>query len=154
MNFYPAQICELVGISVETLRHWRGALPPLYKKSGRSACFHAGDALALEVVKLITHEFGVKVSCISPVAEQLFSSCDQRNWPRLERSAMLISISNKHVQLLKRSESLDEEGAYWVIPIDQLVADLRARMLSEEGYGRDRQGHLPYSPIEIKAGTR
>jgi len=154
MNFYPAQVCDLVMISGETLRHWRGTLSPLSGKSGRTACFDAGDALALQVVKLVTQEFGVKVSCISAIAEQLFSVCAQKNWPRIDSCIMLISVSNSQVELLKRSSMWNANGAYWVIPIDELVVDLRTRLLSGEGHCLDRQVHLPYSPISIKSGAR
>jgi hypothetical protein len=72
MRLETAQVLELLGISKETLRHWKKVLPPLEGRDGRSAGYTFDEVIALALMAAAVRELQVPISRFSPVAHRIF----------------------------------------------------------------------------------
>jgi hypothetical protein len=149
MKLTPLQIRELVGISQETLRHWRRVLPPLKERSGYAPCFTPGDALALSVIKEIVECLQMRVQVLQPFAEELFNICRGINWPRLEQQSLTLRFSDTKIQACVLSEAFKNDSPCTMLVIDlyKHIQVLRARLTEGES---NRQYEIPFPPVSVK----
>jgi hypothetical protein len=149
MKYTPLQIREIVGISQETLRHWRRVLPPLKDQNGYAPCFTAGDALALRIVNEIVETLQVRVQALQPLADELFNICRGINWPRLEEQYLVIRFTEQRIETCLGSARLQdkEAGALVVVALKPHIEELRNRLTENEGR---RQCEIPFPPMGLK----
>jgi len=148
MRYLPAQAKEALGISEETFRHWRRALPPLKDKRGYGPCFTPGDLLALKVVAQL-HLFGVQVRHLTPHAEALFRVCAQGPWFGLDDKAVV--YDGQGMELLNVQEERHWSGrARVTIPLRPLMDQLRVCLSEEET--RPSQPDIVFPPLEVSRG--
>ena len=148
MKLTPLQIREIVGISQETLRHWRRVLPPLIERNGHAPCFTAGEALALKIVRDIVETLQVRVQAFQPLADELFNICRGINWPRLEQQCLLIRFVEPRVEVCPGSTIPAEalKGTMLVVALNPHIEALRARLTESENI----QHEIPFPPIGLK----
>jgi len=148
MRYLPAQAKEALGISEETFRHWRRALPPLNGKRGYGPCFTPGDLLALKVVAQL-HALGVQVRHLTAHAEALFRSCSQGAWFALNEKAIVFDGTS-----IALVNALDDRKwalrARMVVPLRPLIAELRESLSDEEG--RPTQSDIVFPPMGVSGG--
>ncbi len=149
MKFTPLQIKETVGITQETLRHWRRVLSPLKERSGYAPCFTAGDALALKIVKEIVENLQVRVQALQPVAEELFNICRGIHWPRLEQQYLIIRLAEQHIETCQGSAFFQDAAtsALLVVALRPHIEELRFRLTESESQD---QYEMPFPPIGLK----
>ena len=73
MRFETAQVLEVAGISKDTLRHWKKALPPIAHLDGRSAKYSLAELIGVCVVARAVEGLGVTVSHMAKCSQWLFS---------------------------------------------------------------------------------
>lgn len=144
MRYLPAQVKEALGISEETFRHWRSALPPLKGKRGYGPCFTPGELLALKVVAQF-HGFGIPVRQLKPNAEALFDACAQGAWFSLADKAVVFD-GNSMEMMNSSQEARMSRRARVLIPLAPLIDELRSS-LSEEM--RPAQPEIVFPPLEV-----
>ena len=72
MRLETAQVLELLGLSKETLRHWKKVLPPVEGRDGRSAGYTFNEVIALALIASAVRDLQVPISRFSPVAYRIF----------------------------------------------------------------------------------
>jgi hypothetical protein len=72
MRLETAQVLELLGLTKETLRHWKKVIAPLSGRDGRSAGYTFDEVTALALIASAVRDLQVPISRFSPVAHRLF----------------------------------------------------------------------------------
>ncbi|MEQ1613260.1 MAG: hypothetical protein ABL904_10945 [Hyphomicrobiaceae bacterium] len=72
MRLETAQVLELLGLTKETLRHWKKVISPLAGRDGRSAGYTFDEVTALALIASAVRDLQVPISRFSPVAHRLF----------------------------------------------------------------------------------
>ena len=72
IQFTQEQARTLTGVSVETIRHWRKAIPYLSSKTGKAARFTFADVLGLAVTHELVDSFGVHIASLSAGVDAFF----------------------------------------------------------------------------------
>ena len=137
VHFTPGQLRDAAGLTQETYRHWKKALPPLYREAGHSPCFTAGDLLATAIVRLVVLDFGIRVGALAGLADALFYGCNERSWPALERSVLLIDLAREAIQLKPESSTLVFDDPAIVVPLRQIIDRLRRALLAGDDDGQE-----------------
>ncbi|KWI24582.1 hypothetical protein WT71_25220 [Burkholderia stagnalis] len=148
MRYLPAQAKEAIGISEETFRHWRRALPPLRGKRGYGPCFTPGDLLALKVVAKL-HAFGIQVRHLTPHAEGLFQICSQGAWFALDDKAVIFDGESIELVSVLDSRKLAMRTCM-VVPLRSLIAELRQSLFVEEKL--PIQSDIVFPPVSVPGG--
>ena len=149
MRLTPLQVQEIVGISRDTLRHWRKVLSPLKGKNGYRPCFTLGDALALKTVQLMANNFGISVKAISNVAPELFSICQSKGWATREDCWIAVDLHHGVVSLIEDVTQFSIQSAVMVIPMGQLMSELRQTMLGDTVIPTKQQLELALPPGKV-----
>ena len=68
MRYTPSQVRHVVGITQETLRHWRRALPSLGGLKGHAPVFRPGQLLGLAVIRVLVEDVGLTVGSLRAAA--------------------------------------------------------------------------------------
>lgn len=144
IRFTPSQLRVAVGISPETYRHWKKALPPLSRGAGRGPRFTAGDLVAVFVVKMLTADFAIRVNAISAIAPALFETCNAEPWPTLERGKLVIDLAGGGLQFVHETDSFAFRAPSLVIPLQSSILHIRAALLTEHDHSS--QDSLPFPP--------
>ena len=92
MQFTPGQLREVVGISMETFRHWKRVLPPFAKRKRHTPSFTVGDLLAGRILRRLTEGCGVRVVHLTEVTNEIVSVCNMAVWASLEHKSVLIDL--------------------------------------------------------------
>ena len=72
IQFTQDQTRTLTGVSAETVRHWRKAIPYLSSKTGKAARFSFTDLLALAITNELVNSLGVHIATVSTGVDALF----------------------------------------------------------------------------------
>ena len=152
MKLSPGQIREVLGLSQDTYRHWRKALPPLAGRNGYRPCFTTGDLFAMALVRALTEEAGVQIGALSRVAASLFDYCGHHPWTELERSTLVLELARVRVRFFAEASLPQLDGVGIIVPCRPLMVDLRERLLMDnEDVG---QGNLRFPPTVVLASRR
>lgn len=127
----PQQVQSIVGVSRDTLRHWRTVLPPIKEHNGYSACFSASEVLAIMVINVLVKDFQVRVSALIPLSLDLFQICNGANWHKLHGSKLLINEGFRKVKIHPIESLLDISGAVIVLPLGLMIDHLQKELLGD-----------------------
>lgn len=150
VNYTPGQLRDAIGIGQETYRHWKKALAPMRRAGGHSPSFTAGDLLATAIVKILVAEYGMRISALSALADDLFEACNSRSWPTLERSLLVLDLGETCVFIQSEDGRLVLDKPAIVVPLRALIERLRSALLSG---GEDSQEMLRFPPVAQPTDT-
>lgn len=147
MKLSPGQVREVLGLSQDTYRHWKAALPPLANRNGYRPCFTPGDLFAMAVIKALTDDAGVRVGALHAIAASLFDHCGKHSWAELEHSTLVLELARVQVTFVPEQQSPQLDRTGLVVPCHRIVLDLRERLLMEKG--PIDQGSLRFPPTMV-----
>jgi hypothetical protein len=133
MKLTPGQVREVLDLSADAFRHWKGALPPLCGRNGYRPCYTLGDLLAMAIVKTLTDDVGVSIRYLTPIAAPLFEHCGQQPWAALERETFFLEPLRARVAFASDLQLPQFDGVGIVVPCGPILASLRERLLLEQG---------------------
>lgn len=150
IQFTQDQARTLTGVSVETVRHWRKAIPYLASKIGKTARFTFADLVSLGVTNALVSSLGVQVTALSVGVDALF---------RLLASIGPASLDGVIVLVTASEASFYEPGAdgygklppapALMVPLAPLVANIQRHMLPIPPILP--QAALPFPPEVIRS---
>jgi len=108
LKLTPQQVAEMAQLSDQTLRHWRGVLPPLVGLNGYTPCFTPGDVLALLVVRHLVKVMGISVGTLASASIGLFDLCRNTSWPNLAELRLLVRVERGEVGILTGDAELED----------------------------------------------
>lgn len=150
IQFTQDQTRTLTGVSVETVRHWRKAIPYLSSKTGKAARFSYADLVGLAVTNELVSSFGVHIATLSAGVDALF---------RLLATSGAVSLDGATVFVTATEATLSDVGAEGIgqvpakpalmIPLAPLVAKIQRHMLPAMPVSS--QTVLPFPPEAIRS---
>ena len=96
IQFTQEQARTLTGVSVETIRHWRRAVPYLAGKPGKSARFTFGDVVGLAVTQELV-DLGGRIANVSVGVQALFQLLSQEGPGMLQGSIALVTTTGASI---------------------------------------------------------
>jgi hypothetical protein len=152
MKLSPGQVREILGLTQDTYRYWKAALPPLADRNGYRPCFTYGDLFAMAIVRALTDDAGVRVGALHAVAASLFDHCGNHAWAELERSTLVLELGRVRVTFVPELQIPQFKGIGLVVPCRPIVVDLRERLLMDKD--PTDQGNLHFPPTVVSGQTR
>lgn len=145
MRYTQSQIRDLLGLSVETLRAWRGVVPFLGERKGHAPTFTSGDLVALAAISELVGTFGVRIGSIAEQAQMVFELCHDQSWLGLENCIIVLDGTAAHLTVTE-GQWLGTQQPMWIVPCSPLITRLRNMLSAPEA---PQQGHLQFPPLSI-----
>ena len=151
LHFTQEQARDVVGVSIEKLRHWRKAVPYLHRKAGKAARFTFADMLGLAVTLQVVDGLGVGIANVRTGIDKLFELLSRTEASRL--SDMVAVVSADACRLCHAGEAPWSEAceAVVVVPCWPLIERLSGQVLPT---AFDPQSALPFPPQVLRAQGR
>ncbi len=151
IQFTQEQARTLTGVSAETIRHWRKAVPYLAAKSGKSARFTFADVVGLAVTREVITTFGVHIGSVNVGVNALFQLLAETQPTRLENAVAVVTASEASLSSTEDVTVRSLDGPALVVPIDPLIVSIQRHMLPIAA--RAKQTPLPFPPHMVRSGT-
>ena len=148
MRYTPGQVRQIVGVSQETLRHWRSVLGSLDGVRGAAPSFRPGQVLGLAVVRWIIEEVGLSVGALKGAEQQIFEVCGSEQWGQLARGYLLVKpVENEARFVADVSEDMIGRGAL-LVPFAPILAGIREALFNVSP--EEDQKSFPFPPMEVQ----
>lgn len=147
MRYTPSQVRHVVGITQETLRHWRRTLPSLAGLKGHAPVFRPGQLLGLAVIRTLVEEMGLTVGALGAADQQIFELCSSPQWVRLAQGYLLVRPAEGQVQFVDTITEKDLERPSILLPLGPVVASLREALL--EVTTEEAQQSMVFPPVDV-----
>ena len=147
MHYTIGQLRDTVGLSLETYRHWKRALPSYARRTGRAPCFTIGDLVAASIIRRLTETAGIRVSALKDIVPDIITICDASPWSVMEGGVFAIDLLQRKCRIV-RDPSPWKAGELTIFcPLDPLLAELRGALLREQG--ESDQSQLLFPPLVL-----
>lgn len=147
LQYTPGQLRNAAAITPETYRHWKKLLAPLRRQKGHSPCFSVGDIVSVTVVRVLAIDFGIRVSVLSPLSEDIFALCNSTPWPTLERGRLVLDIPGATVRFRLEVGDILADGPAIIVPFRPLIARLREQIFAASEPERQTTLRFPPPPL-------
>lgn len=125
MRLETAQVLALLGLTKETLRHWKKVLAPLAGRDGRSDGYSFDELIALALIARAVRDLQVPISRLAPVADRLFREVAAH--VEALHTTTVLCISEGDVALCP-IERLPSDSCLALVRLAPIVQDLRQRL--------------------------
>lgn len=147
MKFTPAQFRDTLGLSQETLRHWRKKLPIFYGRNGRAPTFTPGDLVAGAVIKTLADQWGISVAIFAEQSVQLGRVCNETPWANLSTGALILSLSTKSCEFVSSELRYLPRDLSLLVPLAPIMERLTTTLLQDR---TQAQSPIYFPPTEVK----
>ncbi|PTR04710.1 hypothetical protein C8R30_10270 [Nitrosomonas nitrosa] len=150
IQFTQDQTRILTGVSVETVRHWRKAIPYLSTKMGKSARFTFADLVGLAVTNELVSSFGVHIAALSVGVDALFRLLAASSTISLEGAIVFVTTTNATLSIAG-TEDINQVLAKpaLMIPLAPLIAKIKQHMFPS--VSALSQAELPFPPEIVRS---
>lgn len=148
IQFTQEQVRGLTGVSVETIRHWRKAVPYLGTKPGKAARFSFADLLGLAVTHELISHFGVRITSICQGIDALFRVLAEARPASLEGAVAVVTTSGTSLVAAVELPGRGLSEPVLAIALDPLIARLRRQMMPV--IAAFEQTTLPFPPRVVR----
>ena len=124
MKLTPAQFRDALGLTQETLRHWRRVLPPFQDLAGYAPVFTTGDLIAGAVIKRLVDTCGISVSKFTEQSIAIATTCNETPWPELSRCVLILSLEDATCVLRAESAKATAASLSISIPLGPILDGL------------------------------
>lgn len=142
----PAQFRDTIGISQETLRHWRKSLPVFHGRKGYVPAFTASDLIVGVVIKLLREQWGISVASFAEQSVSLGQVVEKQPWSLLATSVLQLSLVDKNCALVPSTENQAINSPCLLVPLAPIVEQLTAALLHET---EREQVPIYFPPMEV-----
>lgn len=151
MKYTPSQFRDAVGITQETLRHWRRVLPIYSDKVGYSPVFTINDLIVGVIIKRLRDDLGVSVSRLAQVSQQLGITCNRTPWESLECSTLFLDMENQTCTVHSMSSFPRLIGLQVVLPLESVLRQITDTLMQDD---ENNQPKRPLSFDTVSANLR
>ena len=151
MKLTPAQFRDAIGISQETLRHWRKVLPIFQGRSGYAPVFTPGDLVAGAVIKTIKDHWGLSVTLFADHSEDLGRVCNETPWAALSTGSLVLSLADKSCEFVSTESQTTPNNLCLTVPLAPIVDHLTHALLQDQEHA---QRPIYFPPNEVKPNRR
>jgi hypothetical protein len=129
MDFTQDQARSLVGLPIETLRHWRKAVPYLSVKVGKAARFSFTDVVGLAVTRHLVVTFGIQIAALSSAVDMMFPLLGKLSLADIEET--IVTLTSREAKLYDTAgppPGIETQSAI-VVPLAQIVSRIQESIL-------------------------
>ncbi|MCA7082519.1 MULTISPECIES: hypothetical protein [Cupriavidus] len=149
IQFTQDQMRTLTGVSTETVRHWRKAIPYLASKTGKAARFSFADLLGLSVTQALVSSLGVHIGSVSVGVDALFRVL-AASAPLMEGAIVLVTPTTASLHGADSWSGKDVlTEPTLVVALDPLIARLQQQVLP--AMSAPAQAALPFPPEAVRS---
>ena len=148
MQFTPEQARVLAGVSTETLRHWKKAVPYLCAKSGKVARFSLVDVIGLAVTQELVEKLGVQITSVGLAVDMMFRMFAQASPESLDLCDVVISTARASLVDIHSDTRVKLSEPAIVVPLAPLVSAIQQKMFPIAA--RMRQRDLRFPPESVR----
>lgn len=145
IQFTQEQARTLTGVSPETVRHWRRAIPYLAAKAGKAARYTFPELVGLAATNEVVRTLGVHIAVVSDGVDTLFRLLASSNVTYFQDAVAVITADNA---ALDRKITAFEQSAL-IVPLKPLVSRIQQSMLP--ALSNLRQTALPFPPKIVRS---
>jgi hypothetical protein len=128
MDFTQDQARNLVGVSVETLRHWRKTIPYLSLRTGKAARFSFSDVVGLAVTKELVYTFGIHIVTFRTAVDKMFPLFAVAIPAILDNATVIFSAKEARLfDTRAQAAGLPAQSAL-VVPLAPIVLSIRRQI--------------------------
>ena len=151
MQFTPEQARVLAGVSRETLRHWKKAVPYLCAKSGKAARFTLVDVIGLAVTQELVEKLGLQIASVGKGVDVMFSLFAQASPESLDLCNVVISTARASLQEVSCDLRLKSNEPIVVVPLAPIVSAIQQNMFPIAARMRQHDLRFPPEPVRRMA---
>ena len=145
IQFTQDQTRTLTGVSVETMRHWRRAIPYLSSKTGKAARYTFADLLGLAVTHELVNTFGVHIATLSAGVDSLFRLLAASAPASLDGAIVLVTATEA-ILCEDPSQALPKPAL--MIPLAPFITNIQRQVLPV--VPTSNQTELPFPPEAVR----
>lgn len=145
MRYQTSQVIELVGITKETLRHWKKVLQPIFGRDGRGASYSFEEVVALAVIAQARSGLSVPISRFASVAQRLFKDIAEQVDRNDDEVVLCITSGDVGLHSIRALPSDTTLAMVRLQPVVRLVR----RTATDQAPELDPQLMLDFSTIEL-----
>ena len=149
IQFTQDQMRTLTGVSAETVRHWRKAIPYLAAKTGKAARFSFADLLGLAVTHELVNSLGVHIRTVSVGVDALFRLLSNATTPVLDGGVALITPTEASVRESANLGVSANAEPTLAIALDPLISRLQRHVLPDAPF--PNQATLLFQPEAVRS---
>lgn len=148
MRYTQSQVRDLLGITVDTFRVWREAIPALHQHKGHAPTFTPGDIVALAALSDLIGLFGIRVGFLSSQFNEMFLVCRGMSWQSLRDCVFL--VHSNEFRLVNSTDPLLPLRQHPIVcvPCAPIIDRLQISLLATEVH--QAQGHLSLPPTAVR----
>lgn len=154
MKYTPAQYRDALGISQETLRHWRKVLPIFQNRAGYAPVFSISDLIIGAIIKHLKEKLGINVAHFAPFSMALAETLNGTSWARMQKSSLALNIDERSCVLLSDTSSTTCDTLQIYVPLKPLLAELSAALTKPDDSLQQQIYFPPTSISPSKARQR
>lgn len=140
---------DAIGLTPQTLRHWRAVLPPLKGRSAHHPCFSAGDLLALRTLQAWVNGTGGRIGQLEASSQGLFALCMEEPWPRIEQSFLAYDLEADSWELVTEGAPLRWPNGVVLLPIGRLARELREQLIGNRSASMQKALEFPLMDVSV-----
>ncbi|MDE0453729.1 MAG: hypothetical protein OXJ63_00285 [Gammaproteobacteria bacterium] len=119
-------------------------MKPLQRPTPPRNCYSVGDVLAVAVIRTMTKDFSIRVGALTMVADDLIQACNDHSWLVLERSKLVIYLSEETIEVHAEEAPIPFRASALVVLLRPLAARIREVLLAD--HGAAAQAMFPFPP--------
>ena len=151
LKLTPAQFRDSIGITQETLRHWRKVLPIFQGRSGYSPIFTTGDLVAGAIVKSLKDTCGISIKMFANHSIEIGKICNETPWTVLSSSTLILNLHDGDCFLISEKHKPEIANLSFAVPLSAIMESLTQGLL----LNTDQAQHLLYfPPSEVVSANR
>lgn len=143
MLYTPGQVRQIVGITQETLRHWRSVFGSLSGVRG----FRPNQVLGLAVVRWMVDELGLSVGTLKGAERKMFEICGSHQWERLSRGYLVVKPVENTARFVPSITDDDIGKGAVVVPFAPIIAAIRGTLFQVAP--EEDQQSFPFRPVAV-----
>ena len=150
IQFTQDQARTLTGVSVETVRHWRKAIPYLAAKTGKTARFTYADLVGLAVTDALVGSLGAHIAALSGGVDALFRLLATVGPTSLDSAIVLVTATDASLyEPIADGIGRLSSAPALTVPLAPLVANIQRHMLPIAPISP--QAALPFPPKSVRS---
>lgn len=126
-RYIPGWLHDIIGLSKETLCHWKHVLPALSSGMSRKRAsnFSPGGVLTIAVLYRLAVSCGVRVDQLIGSVIGIFETCNKTSWNILADRFLVLSLSEHDLLMAAKSNGAPVNDAGVICPLKSPLTAFR-----------------------------
>ena len=151
LKLTPAQFRNCLGITQETLRHWRKVLPIFQGRTGYAPVFTTGDLVAGAIVKVLKDTCGISIKKFGTHSVGLGKICNETSWTVLNNSTLVLRLHEGDSVIISAKQKPINDKLSISVPLAPIMEQLTQALLKDSDH---TQHPLYFPPSEVVTRKR